>query len=90
MHGISNRGIRFYPPHNNSSDEAAEVRRSWRITDGVRSGWRTLRVSVLSATTSTPAYWNGPAKDSVRLAQPPLHRCRMFPLLLVQMGYGLL
>jgi len=33
----------------------------------------------------TPS-WNCPAKDSVVPTQLPLHGCRMFPLLLAQMG----
>ena len=33
---------------------------------------------------------NDPPKNSVGPAQPPPHRCRTFPLLLVQMGNGLL
>jgi len=33
---------------------------------------------------------NDPPKKSLGPAQPPPHRCRTFPLLLVQMGYGLL
>jgi len=32
----------------------AELRHSGRITDGMRSGWRTLRNFVLSSTTSAP------------------------------------
>ena len=50
-HRISNRDIHLYPPHNNSSVHlrTTYVRRSGRITDGRRSGWRTLRDSVLSS-----------------------------------------
>jgi len=33
--------------------------------------------------------WNGPSKYIANQAQPPLHRCRMLPLLLAQMGHGL-
>jgi len=57
MHGASNRDTHMYPPHNNSSVHLATttyVRRSGRITDGMRSGWRTLRDSVLSSPTSAP------------------------------------
>jgi len=36
-----------------------------------------------------PPPWNDPSKNSVNQAQPPLHRCRMLPLLLAQMGHGL-
>jgi len=32
--------------------------------------------------------WNGPSKYIANQAQPPLHRCRMLPLLLAQMGHG--
>jgi len=35
-----------------------------------------------------PIFWNDPPKKSLGLAKPPPHRCRTFPLLLVQMGYG--
>jgi len=37
-----------------------------------------------------PPSRNDPPKKSLGPVQPPLHRCRTFPLLLVQMGYGLL
>jgi len=33
---------------------------------------------------------NDPPKNSMDPAWPPPHRCRAFPLLFVQMGYGLL
>jgi len=41
------------------------VRRAGRITDGMRSGWTTLRDSVLSSPTSAPTLLDGSAKNSV-------------------------
>jgi len=46
-----------------------------------------LRTSIPD--TSTPTPWNDHPK-SLGSAQLPSHRCRTFPFLLVQMGYGLL
>ena len=37
-----------------------------------------------------PPSRNDPPKKSLGPDQPPPHRCRAFPILLVQMGYGLL
>jgi len=62
-HGISNRDTHLYLPHNNSSvhlKTTTEVRRSGRIADGIRSGWRTLRDSVLSFRTSAPTLLEWP------------------------------
>ena len=50
MHGNSNQDTHLYPLRNNSSvhlTTTTEERRSERNTDGMRSGWRTLRDSVL-------------------------------------------
>jgi len=47
----------LYPAHNNSSvhlTTITEVRRSGRITNRMWSGWRTLRNSVVSSSTSAP------------------------------------
>jgi len=77
MHGISN----WDPQHNNSSVHqmaTSEVRRSGRMTNGMRSGWRILRYFVLSFPTLAPT------KNRVGPAWPPPHRCRTFPLLLTQ------
>ena len=56
--------------YNNSSvhlTTTTEVRRSGRITDGIRSSWTTLPDSVLSS--PTPARtWNGHSRNSVGLA----------------------
>jgi len=46
-----------------------------------------LRTSIPDTGTSPR---KDPPKKSLGPAQPPPHRCRTFPLLLVQMGYGLL
>ena len=54
MQGIWNRDTRLYPLHNNSSAHLTtitEVRRSGRITDGMRKEWRALRDPVLSSST---------------------------------------
>ena len=55
------------PPHDNSSVHlrTTDVWRSGRITDGMRSCWRTLRYSILSSPTSAPPSWNGPTKSSM-------------------------
>ena len=62
MHGASNRHTHLYPPHNSSVHltTTAYVRRSGRITDGMRSGWTTPRESVLSSPTpaSTLLEWS--------------------------------
>jgi len=47
------------------------------------------RLRTLIPDTGTPLR-NDLPKKSLGPAQPPLHRCWMFPLLPVQMGYGLL
>ena len=44
MHGVSNRDTHLYPLHNNSSvhlTPTARVRRTGKITNGMRSGWTT-------------------------------------------------
>jgi len=46
-----------------------------------------LRTSIPDTGTHTPR--NDPPKKILGPAQPPPHRCRTFPLLPVQMGYGL-
>jgi len=66
------------------------MRRSGRILNGTRSGWRTPQDSPLQFQTPVHTPRNDPPKKSLSLAQPPPHRCRTFPLLPVQMGYGLL
>ena len=51
MNGVSNRDPHLCPPHNSSSihlTTTSKVRPSWGMTDGMRSGWTTLRDSVLS------------------------------------------
>ena len=92
MHGVSNEDTYLHPLNNNSSvllTTKTYLRLSGRITGGIRSGWITLRDWVLS--TPTPAHppWNDPSKYSANQAQPPLHRWRMLPLPLAQMGHGL-
>ena len=47
-----------------------------------------LRIFIPDTGTHPPR--NDPPKKSLGPAQPPPHRCRTFPFLLVQMGYGLL
>jgi len=48
------------------------------------------RLRILIPDTGTHPPRNDPPKKGLGPAQPPPHRCRTFPLLLVQMGYGLL
>jgi len=52
-----NRGTHLYPPHSSSVHltTTTEVQRSGRITNGMRSGWKALRDSLLSSPTSAPA-----------------------------------
>jgi len=56
MHGASNRDTHLCSPHNNSSVHLTTtyVRRTGPIINGMRSGWRTLQVSVLSSLTPAP------------------------------------
>ena len=91
MHGASNRDTHLYPPHNISSvhlTATTYVRHSGRITNGMRSGRTIPYASEFSTPAPTPR--NDPPKKSLGSTQPPPHRCRTFPLLLVQMGYGFL
>jgi len=60
MRGTSNRHTHLYPPHKSSSfhlQTTTEVRLSGQITNGVRSGWTTLRGSVLSNPAPTLQEW---------------------------------
>jgi len=65
MHGISNRHTHLYPPHNNLSVflTTTELWRSGWITDGMRSGWTTLRDSVLPFPTSAPTLMEWPCQE---------------------------
>ena len=84
LHGASNRDTHLFPHHNNSSvllTKTTYMWRSERIMNGTRSGRTT-------PPEHTPL--NDPPKKSLGPAQPSPHRCRTFPLLPVQMGYGLL
>ena len=56
MHGILNRDTHLHPTHNSSVHRTTtKVRHSGQMTDGMQSGWRTLRDSELSSLTSVPA-----------------------------------
>jgi len=90
MHGISNRDTHVYLPHNSiiHLTTTTEMRCSGWITDGMRSGCRTLRDSIPSSRYWHPPSWNGPAKNSMGPELPLLHCCRTFPLLFTQMGNG--
>jgi len=70
-HGISNQDTHLYPLHNKSSSvhltAIAEVRRSGRITDGMRSSRRALRDFVLSSSISAPTLLVNPANSSLIL-----------------------
>jgi len=68
MHGVSNRDTHLHPPCNNSLvhlTTAAYVRRSdpSRITNGRRSGWTTLRDSVLLSPTPAPTLLEWPTQE---------------------------
>ena len=54
-----------------------------------RWGDNPKRLRIFNPDTGTPP-WNDHPKKSLGPAQPPPHPCRTFPLLLVQMGHGLL
>jgi len=93
LHGASNRDTQLYLLHNNSSLflTATYVRRSGRIINGMRSERTTPQDSALQFQTPVqPPLQNDPPKKSLGLAQPSPDRCQTFPLLPVQMGYGLL
>ena len=62
---------------------------SGRIINGTRSGRTTRKDSAFSFPTPAPTPRNDPPKKSLGQAEPPPHRCRTFPLLFVQRGYGL-
>ena len=69
-HGISNQDTHLYPLHNKSSvhlTTTTEVRRSGRITDGMRSSRRALRDFVLSSSISALFLLVNPAKISLIL-----------------------
>jgi len=68
MHGVSNQDTHLYLPHNNSLVHLTtiEVQRSGWITNGMQSGWTTLRLRTFIPDIGTfPQDWNGPAKNSV-------------------------
>ena len=92
MHGASNRDTHLYPPHNNSSVflTTTYVRRTGRITNVMRSGQTTPQDSAFLFEIRYPPSRNDLPKKSLCPAWPPPHRCRAFPLLFVQMRYGLL
>ena len=63
-HDISNRDTHLYPPHKNSSVHLMTTTTEMRqITDGKRSGWTTLRDSVLSSPTPAPNPWEWPSQE---------------------------
>jgi len=67
-YGIVNQDTHLYPLHNNSSVHlmtTTEVRCFGRITDGMQSGWRVLRDSV-SSLTSTPTLLEWPYQEQGR------------------------
>jgi len=92
MHDVSNRGNHLYSPHNNSSVYliTTYVRRTGRITNGMRSGRTDLRYKIphFHPRHRHPHPRNDPPKNSLGSTKPPPHWYRTFPLLHVQMGYG--
>ena len=88
MHGASNLDTHLCPPHSNSSvflTTTTYVRRSGRIINGMPT---TPQDSAFNSRHRYPPSRNDVPKKSLGLAQPPSHRCRTFPPLFVQMGYG--
>jgi len=68
MPGASNRDTHLYPPHNNSSvylTIRTYVRRTGRITNGMRSGRTTPQDSAFSSPTPAPPPRNDPPKKSL-------------------------
>jgi len=64
MHGASNRDIHLCPPHNNSSVYLTKhVRRTGRITNGMRSGRTTLQDTALSSPTPAPTPSEWPSQE---------------------------
>ena len=67
MHAISNRDTHLYTLHNNSSvhltTTTTYVRRTGQITNGMRSGWTTLRDFVLSSPTPAPTLPERPSQE---------------------------
>ena len=66
MHGASNRDTHLCPPHSNSSAHLTTttyVRRSGRITNGMWSGWTTLRDSLLSSAVPAPTLLKWPFRE---------------------------
>ena len=91
-HGASNRNTHLNSPHNISSVSLTTIthlRSSGRITGSP------MECGVDGQLHKTPHFHprHQPSpfrKKSLGPAQPPPHWCRTFPLLLAQMGYGLL
>ena len=93
MHVATNRDTHLCPPHISSVYlTTTYVLRSGRITNGMRSGRNNptkLLIFIPNTGTGTHTHRIDPPKKSLGPAQPPPHRCRTSPLLLVQMRYGL-
>jgi len=70
MHGTSNRDTHLYPPHIISSvylTTTTHVRRSGRITNGMRSGRTAPQDSAFSSPTPAPPGMTLPRRAQVRL-----------------------
>jgi len=67
MHGASNGDTHMYLLHNNSSAHLTTtyVRRSERITNGMRSGQTIPHASAFSYPTPASTPWNDPPKKSL-------------------------
>ena len=76
------------PPHSNSSVFLTTT--TYVQRNGMWSEQTIPQDSAFNFRHQYPPSQNYPPKNSLDLAQPPPHRCRMFLLLLVQMRYGLL
>ena len=91
--GNSQRDTHLYPLHNNSSvflTTTTYVQHSGRNINGTRSGRTAPQDSALQFQTTVHTHPNDLPKKSLGPAQPPPHRWRMFPLLPVLIGNGLL
>ena len=93
---LKSRDTHLYPPHNNSSVCLTTTQKhSLRAAQWADHQWN----AEWADNPTTPHFnfrhrythtRNDLPKKSLGPAQPPPHRCRTFPLLHVQMGYGFL
>ena len=69
MHGIPNRDVHLYQPHNSSLMATTYARRTEWITDRMLSGWRTLGDFVFASPTSAPTLLEWPCQETACVRQ---------------------